>query len=70
MGKLQDCLLRLKNDGVYLEPILGVKEWAWKYEAAKELLECLNDNSYIVLGGDVLKQSGRKLDYAMSNWYY
>jgi hypothetical protein len=70
-NSLPDCISNeLKSEGVYLEPILGVKEFAWKYDIAKEILKCLSSNEYLILGIDVLKSNNGEINYAIAFWAY
>jgi hypothetical protein len=67
---LPDCLSELLKKGVYLESIFGVKEYAWTYELAKEVLKRLTGNGFIIDGGDVLKKNKGELEYTIPNWHY
>jgi hypothetical protein len=58
---LPDCLSELIEKGVNLESIFGVKEYAWTYELAKDVLKRLVENGFIIYGGDVLKKKKGEL---------
>jgi len=62
----------LNAKGVFLRDT-GVSQWvysdeyAWKYSAAMEVIDFLDRNGYVVLGGHVL---GSDLRYEGSQWDY
>lgn len=68
---LPDCLSNLRDKGVYLENSLGVKEYAWIYQDVKDVLKCLKEAGFIILGGDVIKITKADIEYSpQHNWVY
>ena len=43
------------------------EEYEWKYKDVLEVIEVLKQNSYCILGGDILNS---KLEYTYDNWYF
>jgi len=70
-NELLSCVSKeLKNKATYLEKILGVKEYAWEYSVAKEVIACLAENGFEILGVDILRKIEDSLEYDFpNNWY-
>ena len=50
---------------------IGSHELAWEYNTVPEVLQFLNDNNYVILGGDVYKvdECGQIFSTG-DNWYF
>ena len=51
---------------------IGVYEFAWRYIFAVEIIKVLNDNNYIILGGDVYRidDKNRRIFSTEDGWYF
>ncbi len=60
----------LSDHGLYLEDLLGVKEWGLKREDALKLIRIMAEEKKPCLGGDVLVVNDKgKLRYTYDHWY-
>lgn len=55
------------ENGIDLKNILGVSEWAWKYDDVINIINILEKKDAVILGGDVLNQ---EFSYTGDNWAY
>ncbi len=61
----------LLDHGLYLEDILGVREWGLKREDALKLLKIMREEKEVCFGGDVLAENDQgKIKHTYDNWYY
>ncbi len=67
----QEYIEFIKDNGIYLESKLGVKEWALSRDNAIRLLEIMNKIQKPCLGGDViLEEENGNFKYAYGFWHY
>ena len=63
---LDDSLLQ---SGIDLESILGVREIAWGRADALRAIASLRQTDWAILGGDVLRRTGGKIEYTNDSWH-
>jgi hypothetical protein len=56
------------SKGTYLKDKMGVNEWAFKRMDALDLVEIMKKFNMAILGGDVIRESNGKFEYAKDNW--
>lgn len=63
-------------DDLYLQSynlgVLGISDVAWKTEQALQVVNCLSDQNYLILGGDVFKIDATCGDILITgdSWFY
>lgn len=49
---------------------LGISEIAWNWENVIKIIEYLNKNNCVILGGDVYKLNGSSIEVTYDSWYF
>lgn len=49
---------------------IGVLELAWNKENSIKVIDFLNENNYLILGGDVYKAIDGELNSTYDSWYF
>jgi hypothetical protein len=51
---------------------IGIAEFAWEYDFILDVMRILNENDYVILGGDVYKidEESEIISSTGDNWYF
>ena len=60
----------MKTRGVYLKPYTDGIETAFYAKDVFYVIDCLDYEKYIILGGDILIMNNDEVKYTYDNWFY